>query len=248
MSMLIRSELLKLRTSRTFQWGLVATLLLTALVITQSITAAGRPGGTPLDTAEGVRTVMSAGASGGLLLLVVGILAAAGEFRHGTATATFLITPDRRSVLVAKLTAALLAGLLVALAACAVTLAIGVPWLSAEGVDAGSHAGQVASCLGGSIAATALAGATGVGIGALLRNQTTAVTAALTWTVLIEGLALGFLPELYRWLPGGAAAALTGAPATGETLPLWGGLLLSVGYALALATAGTYALQRRDVA
>ena len=51
---------------------------------------------------------MSAASSGALLLLVIGILMTAGEFRHGTATATFLISPYRRRVIGAKLAAAAL--------------------------------------------------------------------------------------------------------------------------------------------
>jgi hypothetical protein len=78
----IRTELLKLSTTRMV-WGI--TLVSLALV----------PGAValiflqhthPLDSAEGVRNIMAAGSSGVLLLLVVGILIAAGEFRHRTAT------------------------------------------------------------------------------------------------------------------------------------------------------------------
>ena len=52
----------------------------------------------PLASSEGVRGVMSAASAGVLLVLLVGISMMAGEFRHNTATPTFLITPDRRRV------------------------------------------------------------------------------------------------------------------------------------------------------
>src|SRR5207253_1793593 len=68
----------------------------------------------PLDSGGGVRYAMSAGASGAVMLLVIGILMMAGEFRHGTATSTFLITPDRLRVVVAKLVAASIVGACIA--------------------------------------------------------------------------------------------------------------------------------------
>ena len=48
----------------------------------------------------GIRHVIAAACVAELIMLIIGILAMAGEFRHNTATATFLITPDRKRVLV----------------------------------------------------------------------------------------------------------------------------------------------------
>ena len=55
-----------------------------------------------------------------------GILITAGESRHGTATSTFLISPDRRRVIAAKLVAASLVGAAVAVVAALLPLAIGL--------------------------------------------------------------------------------------------------------------------------
>src|SRR4030081_996103 len=102
MNALIRAELLKLTTTRAV-WGVVlATIALVpgwgALAVLQHAV--------PLDSSEGVRNVMAAASSGTVLMLVIGILLTAGEFRHKTATSTFLITPDPGRVLRAKLVAA----------------------------------------------------------------------------------------------------------------------------------------------
>ena len=91
------------------------------------------------------------------MLLVLGILVMAGEFRHGTATSTFLITPDRRRVVAAKVVAASLVGVVLALVTSVVTLAVAIPWLQADGVDVASYGSDIALGLLGSIAATALA-------------------------------------------------------------------------------------------
>ena len=89
----------------------------------------------------------------------------------------------------------------------------------------------------------------GVGVGALLRNQTVAVTVALVWVLVVEGVLVGFAPAVGRWLPGGAGSALTGvATAKGGLLPMWGAALLLAGYGLVFAAAGTRLITRRDIA
>src|SRR4051812_24051995 len=45
----------------------------------------------------------------------------------------------------------------------------------------------------------------GVGVGALVTNQTLAVTVTLTWLLFIEAMVVSFASGLGRWLPGGAA-------------------------------------------
>jgi hypothetical protein len=88
----------------------------------------------------------------------------------------------------------------------------------------------------------------GVGIGALVRNQNIAVTGVLVWTVGIETLLVTFVPEIGRWLPGGASSALTGV-ATPERglLAGWAGALVLAAYATAFVAAGARVLVRRDV-
>jgi ABC-2 type transport system permease protein len=246
MTRLIHAELLKLRTTRDLWWTAAATLLLVLATVALTITSPSGPGDTPLDSAGGVRSVMAAASSGSLLLLLLGIMSMAGEFRHGTSSTTFLVAPDRHRTFLAKVSATMLAGLAVAAAAAVVTLAIAVPWMDAEGVALDGRGGDVAVALLGSLAVTPLAGAIGVGLGALLRNQTTAVVTALVWAVAVESIVAGFVPELFRWLPGGAFAAVTGSASVGETFALGGGLLLSLGYAVAFALAGRIVLLRRD--
>ena len=88
----------------------------------------------------------------------------------------------------------------------------------------------------------------GVGVGALLRNQTVAVTIALVWVLIVEGVLVGFAPAVGGWLPGGAGSALTGvATANGGLLPMWGAALLLAGYGLAFAAASTHLITRRDI-
>ncbi len=241
---LVRAELLKLRTTRMF-WGNVAAAL---AFVPLSLALAVTGGTDPLDSADGVRHAMSAASSGAVLLLVIGILGMAGEFRHGTATATFLISPDRRRVVAAKLVAAALVGACVAVAAAALTLAIGLPWLSAEDVSPTAYTADIVAALLGSFAATVLAAVVGVGFGALVRNQTAAITIALVWTQVVEGVLVGFVPEVGKWFPGGAASALSGVSTpNGGLLPIGAAAVLLTLYGLAFAAAGASTLVRRDI-
>lgn len=249
MNHLIRAELLKLRTTRMLYLNALAALAFVPLSVAISILTAGDPGAGPaLTTSEGLRGVISAASSGSLVILVLGILVMAGEFRHSTVTSTFLISPDRSQVVRAKLIAASIVGLLLAVAASALTLAIALPWLASKDIDVNVLSGDVAPILLGGIAATALYALVGVGVGSIVHNQTTAVAGALVWVMVVEGLLVSFTPDVGRWLPGGAAAALSGAAtANGGLLPMWGAALLLAAYGLAFAAAGTRFVLQSDI-
>ena len=63
-----------------------------------------------------------------------------------------------------------------------------------------------------------------------------------------DALLVGFVPEIGRWLPAGAASALSGTvTAEGGLLPFWGAALLATGYGLVLAAVGTRVVERREI-
>ena len=209
MKHLIQAELLKLRTTRSFWLYLAAALAFVPVTVALAVTGAGagqQDGSVPLASSDGVRNVFGSAAGGTVMLLLIGIYMMAGEFRHNTATSTFLITPDRRRIVGAKLAASGFVGFVVGLAASLLTLAMALPWLSAKDVDLTAHTGDIAVVLLGVLLATTLSPIVGVGFGALVPNQTVAVTAALVWITTVEGLLVSYKPEFGRWLPGGASA------------------------------------------
>ena len=246
MTNLIRAELLKLRTTRVFWIYVAAALAFVPVSVALAITAG--PANASPETTAGLRNVMSAASAGGLLVLLVGISMIAGEFRHNTATTTFLITPDSRRVLLAKLAVGALVGICIAVLASLLTLAVALPWLEAKDVDVSALRRDVTSPLLGALIATTLAAVVGIGVGALLKNQTLAITLMIVWTTLVESLLVGFLPEVGRWLPTGASSALAGtATAEGGLLPFWGAAVVLGGYAVVLAAAGMRRLQRTEI-
>jgi hypothetical protein len=154
----------------------------------------------------------------------------------------------RGRVVAAKLAAAAATGLAMALVASAAVFAVGLPWLKAKGIEvAVADAGLLARVAGLAVA-VALFAVLGVGLAALLRNQVAAVIVGLLWwSQGVERILVAVLhqPGLERWLPRGAASALT-APGD-ATLPMWAGGLVFAAYGLVLALAGGRLVARRDL-
>jgi ABC-2 type transport system permease protein len=248
MTNLIRAELVRLRTTRLATWLVLSTAAGVLLTVAVAIASAGTGGLAALDSTDGVRNVLNGAASATTMAMILGVVAVTGEFRHRTATTTFLVTPHRHRVVAAKLVTTVLAGLVLAAGAFALTLVVAVPWMATKHVDVSVVTAQVGVVLVGVVAATMLYAAIGVGLGALLANQTLAVTVAVIWTAIVEGLLVSLAPGVGRWLPGGASSALTNATTTnGGLLPMWAGAIVLTGYAAAFTVTGARSLQRRDV-
>jgi ABC-2 type transport system permease protein len=248
MTRLVRSELLKLRTTRAARVLLALAAAGTAALVAAVLLLAGQPGQPALGPDALRQLVLVPAQPLTLAALVLGVLGMAGELRHGTATSTFLVTPERGRVVAAKLAAAAVTGLAMSLASTAAVLAVGLPWLRAKGIEVAIADPGVAARVAGLAVAVALYGVLGTGLGALLRNQVAAVVVGLLWwSQGVERVLTGILhqPGLERWLPKGAAAALT-APGDG-TLPMWAGALVFAAYGLVLALLGARLVARRDL-
>ena len=248
MTRLVHSELLKLRTTRTARVLLTLAAAGTAALVAIVLLLAGQPGQPALGPDALRQLVLVPAQPLTLAALVLGVLGMAGEFRHGTATSTFLVTPTRGRVVAAKLAAAAVTGLAMAAASSAAVLAVGLPWLRAKGIEVAVADPGVAARVAGLAAAVALYAVLGTGLGALLRNQVAAVIVGLLWwSQGVERVLTGILhqPGLERWLPLGAASALT-APGDG-TLPMWAGALVFAAYGLGLALLGSRLVARRDL-
>ena len=248
MTRLVHSELLKLRTTRTARVLLALAAAGTAALIAAVLLLAGQPGQPALGPDALRQLVLVPAQPLTLAALVLGVLGMAGELRHGTATSTFLVTPERGRVVAAKLAAAAVTGLAMSLASSAAVLAVGLPWLRAKGIEVAIADPGVAARVAGLAVAVALYAVLGTGLGALLRNQVAAVVVGLLWwSQGVERVLTGILhqPGLERWLPKGAASALT-APGDG-TLPMWAGALVFAAYGLVLALLGGRLVARRDL-
>lgn len=252
MTALVRAELLKLRTVRLPFWLLVATLLLVALGVTATVLTAGIEGN-PLqaDDPDLLAVAVANASSGNVLLAVLGIMVLTQEYRFGTATPSFLTTPRRGRLVAAKLVAVALAGALFAVLSLLLAVVLAYPLVAVKGGDPVLDR-QVLEVLAACLLVLVVYGPIGLGVGALVRNQVAAVVATLAWMFVVEQLLVALLPEIGRWTPGGATAAVLqlGDVATGgngELLPGWGGVALLAAYAVVLAGLGARLTLRRDL-
>ena len=248
MTGLLRSEWTKVVTVRA-TYGLAGgCLLYVALSVVALVFASGQPGVPTLADPDTVRTVYASAGAASSLVLCIGILGMTTEYRHQTVTPTFLVTPRRSRVLVAKLVVHAVVGLLVAVACVALTLALAAGTLALR-----DHATiplrTIAAVQAGALLGYAIYAAVGVCVGALIRNQVAAIVGALLWTVLAEGLTVSLLPEVGRWLPGGALqGVLQSTPQRGGSyLPVWAAALLLVAYGALFALLAARTTLRRDV-
>jgi ABC-2 type transport system permease protein len=245
MHQLIRTELLKLRTVRG-PWLLLAAA---PLLVVAGVSGVAASGGRPLDRAAQATAMAHVGLTS-VFTLVFGILLAAGEYRHRTITDTFLSTPDRGRVVVAKLLVAAHAGAAAGVAGGLAGLAAEAVWWPARGASFAPADATTWATAAGGVLWTAAFAAIGVGVGALVRSLVGAVAAALAWVALVEGVVGRLLGGLARWLPFTAGQALggTGGMITSDLLPRWGGGVVLAAYTVLFAVAGVVVSARRDVA
>ncbi len=246
MSNAIRSELLKLRTTRTFLGIVIATLGLIALIVGAAAAAA------PYEAQDvpGLDLLSTAGLAQPFAL-VLGILAVSTEFRHGTITPTLLATPDRVRLMVAKLTAHGAAGVLLGVVGYGLAALLATLILPLRDIPSELELGDGLEMVGGGIACIALLAAIGVGVGAVVRNQVGAVIGGLAWLFMIEPL-LTAIPTVGPWIEdygiGGAISALSqDALGGGADISQLAGAALLLGYAVLFSVAGAILLRRRDI-
>lgn len=211
---LLQSELRKLVYLRTnwllLLWsGLFAGLGTVAPIMVLNSESQGMGMGfSGTNTPEGINAVFANASGGYLFALIMGILIMTNEYRHGTAVGTFLVTPKRSTVLVAKIIAAAMAGLIVQIFSFIFAISSGLVALNFFE----PHAPVTAELLWKVFRASALSGVVlgivGVGLGALVKNQIAAVTGAVIWTLIVEGLVVAFVESIGKYLPAGAITGL----------------------------------------
>jgi ABC-2 type transport system permease protein len=248
MSRLIRTELLKQRSLRTFVVGSVLGPAVAVLATVAIFTAAGRNGNDPLRSDTLTHAVGAPVGVVTIIALLLGILGMAGEYRHETITTTFLAIPRRRDVVVAKLAAHAIGGAAIGAAAVAIPAAIAIPWLRSRGI-AVEIDGDLLRVAAGGIVSAALYGALGVSVGAVIKNQTVACATVLVWLLAIEGIVGDVFAgaAFVEWLPSAAARALVHVGPRGDVLSLPLAAFAFAAYVAGFAAAAIHSTLQRDV-
>jgi len=243
---LLRTELLKLGTTRT-PWLLGAAVPgLTLLLALQPVLRGGRDGAPSLGTAGAALAVLDAMSRGALAALLLGVLVATTEFRHKTVSLSLLQAPDRVRLLLGKTITAALVGLALGVSALVVVLTVG----SASGALRWDRGNPDLTLHGlGLVLTYPLYAVLGLAVGALLSgNQPLAVILPLAWLLGLEPLALSGLPQpVSAWSVGGLTAALQNSGTLPFVVPVWTGGAALVGFALLLLLAGAHHLLHTDL-
>jgi hypothetical protein len=189
------------------------------------------------------------GAIAGLtpLLILFGLVGAAGEYRHRTAAPAALAARGRRGrLLLARAGAYGVTSLVLGALAVVVALALGLPLLSRE-PGPGLGSGAIAAVAAGSVLGAALCAIMGVAAGALVRNQVLGVVGALILMFVAMPLLNVADQTAAELTPFGAAVGLAGDPTVDAVS--WGGAgLVLAAWTLSLLLAAIVVERRRDLA
>ncbi len=238
MTALMRGELIKTVTTRTlFGYAAlgVALAIVNVLIFTLSKDLV-----TVADKQEAIAGLP-------MLLILFGLVGAAGEYRHRTAAPAALAAGGRRGrLLLARAGAYALTGLALGTLAVAVALALGLSLLSGE-PGPGLGSGKIAAVATGSILGAALCAIMGVAAGALVRNQVAGVVGALILMFVATPLLNIADATAAELSPFGSAIVLAGDP-TADTLSSGEAGLVLAAWTLPLLLAAIVVERRRDLA
>lgn len=240
-------------------WGLViAATFISALSVAVTpfiIDSQGEMFGFGLDSQEAIDSVYANGISGYVFAIILGIMLMAGEFRHGTAVATFLTAPKRGSVVLAKLVIAALSGILLMLISALVSFLAGYIALLQFPEAASPSETLFLNTITASVIGGAVLAIIGVALGTLVRNQMLAIVGALVYLFIIDPVLLALLPDAGKWLPSGLITAMLAIDVdaaqlgidTSSYLSPWLATVVLVAYGAVFAVTAWATSLKRDI-
>ena len=277
---LIRAEITKIRTTKTW-WLLSLGIIAFAglALLTNGVghhyelypPSGAQPGPdeqatiaaahTPAGLAKIAADMMTSGQFFGVLLaMIIGILVITNEFFHQTATTTFMTSPHRTTVIMAKAVAAVLFGALFWLIATVIDVIITPLYMSGQHVSASLTDWTVVRSVLLNLLAFAIWSIVGMGLGTLINSQIGAVvTGMVAYLVGTAAVAIIFR-LLYNWLnktwiltsevvfPSVASEVMiTPGRAYPHAPPQWAGGVVLVGWAIVTGFIGIMLTRRRDI-
>ena len=250
---LARSEFLKLRSTRTALVLLIVVMLVTLVPLILLLAFLPKDW---LQTDGAGGALNSASTLVPLALLVFGILGMTNEYRHGTITYTYLVTPRRWQVMALKLAVYALVGMAMMLITVVLVLLVIRLGAAVRGLDIDATGGSTLGDYARQIVVAGLITAFGVALGALIRQQVITVAAALVWALFAEPFIAAFKPAVGNWLPfsvfnqvtvGNITLKSADTTATLTALSRPEAFLVSVAYIAVVSVAAIFISLRRDV-
>ena len=237
---LLRSEWIKLWTTRT-TWVMLGVAL-----AGEGLFAGLYVGLAPLSEIGDIDGVATGTGLLLVMMLVLGVLIATTEFRHGTASSTFLVSPKRYPAVLAKLGVALLVGLLAGLAYVAVNAGLALSLCSGRGGEL-SPTGDLVEIYAGVVVSYAVICAFGLGVGAIVRNQVGAILAAIAFFFVLSPLPELLPGSIGDYFPAQAIGSLHGSSEGDGNLDQISGGIVFAAWAAGLVALGTLLICRRDL-
>lgn len=131
-----------------------------------------------------------------LIAVIFGVTVSSGEFRHSTATITYVAFPNRTHVLRAKLTVAAGVGLVFGALGFTASTAVALIYTAADHYHIALSASTILGDAGGAILAGGLLSSMGVALGTLIRAQLAVVIGAFIWVVFAESILGGVYNQI----------------------------------------------------
>jgi hypothetical protein len=237
----LRSELIKLSTTRTFIAFVASAVGLSLLIVVLVALLSKHP------AEQDVRSLFTADFSS-LFIALLGVIGMAGEWRHRTIASTVLAIPQRLRLLTAKMVAYAIGGALLSLAVNVAIMAVGTLILSARGATTLPFT-DLLDLLWRNLTVAAFLGPIGVGVGALVRNPAVAIVLILAWGFVVENLLIGLVPSVGRFgFTAGAPAGITRVSPGGlDLLPTGVALLVMAGWVLLFFMPAAATFTKRDL-
>jgi ABC-2 type transport system permease protein len=238
---LLRAELLKLRTTRTFLALVAAALGLSLLVVVLAAALAKNA------TEDDVHDLFTSDFSG-LFIVLLGVTGMAGEWRHRTITSTVLAAPDRIKLLGAKVASYAIAGAVLSFVVTVALMVAGTIVLAARDQPTLGIV-DLADILWRNLATAAYFGALGVCVGALVRNQVIGIVGLLVFGLAVEPALFALTDNVAKFLPVSGAPNAVTQTSFGDNAHLSPGAALAVmlGWIGLGFVASGVTLERRDL-
>ena len=195
---------------------------------------------------------------GVLIVLLLSAIIVTSEFFHLTATSTFLVTPRREAVILAKFAAAAIVGLLIWLVTTLINFIVVPPIMSQLDLPTSLGEPAVWRAIGLNLLAFVLWAVLGVGLGVLIRSQLAAtLILAILYTVgstaagvifyLLGRYVAEFFDKLQVLIPTSASQLMLSGTELPGNPPRWVGAAVLIGYAVVAGAVGTMLTKRRDI-
>jgi ABC-2 type transport system permease protein len=249
----VRSELTKIRSTRSTYWTLLALIVVTiGFGALASWGAASHGGGRGPDF-DATQRSLGGLYIGQLIIAVLGALAITSEYSTGMIRTSLTAMPRRGTMFAAKAlvfgAVALVTGLVTSFGA----FFLGQALMSGQHINATLGQPHVLRAVIGGALFLTVCGLLAFGIGMILRHTAGAITASIA-LLFVLSILVNFLPQswqvdLDKWMPALAGSQIWSTKASTDSTPMfapWTGFAVFAGYAAVAMIAGLIMFRRRD--